>query len=176
VCNWRTQEECGKKRIKLVARRALTLGLKNELVSCLFVLLIGMLGHKNILRDREMGRMASPCNLGFSQNRVRAFSRSSAKIDHYGCINCAEWSENGDLLYTGSDDKYVKVWRLGSAMDGVKLAKSVLTKHRGNIFSVKPKPDDPSLIVSGAADGTVRSNFLESRYDGVTLLASDDFM
>lgn len=114
--------------------------------------------------------------LAFSSGRIRSFSRSPAVIDHDGCINTAAWSANGELLYTGSDDRLIKIWRVKSAYDGVQLQHTIETKHRGNIFTVEPKPDDPNTIVSGAADGTVKISYVDSHHNGTTLLSSEDFM
>ena len=68
---------------------------------------------------------------------------------HEGCVNCIQWSENGELLASGSDDVKVMVW---DPFGGKKL-QELTTGHEGNIFSVKFMPDTANnLIVSGAAD------------------------
>ena len=68
---------------------------------------------------------------------------------HEGCVNCIQWSENGELLASGSDDVRVIVW---DPFRGKKV-QEITTGHEGNIFSVKFMPDtNNNLIVSGAAD------------------------
>ena len=64
-------------------------------------------------------------------------------------MNCIQWSENGELLASGSDDVRVIVW---DPFRGKKV-QEITTGHEGNIFSVKFMPDtNNNLIVSGAAD------------------------
>lgn len=115
-------------------------------------------------------------HLGYSEDRLRWFDRTSAKIEHSGCINAAKWSQYGDLLYTGSDDRLVKIWRMTSTWNDVRLAHKIETKHRGNIFCVDPSPVQEDLIVTGAADGHIRTNYLHDPNAGVSILSSDDLM
>lgn len=71
---------------------------------------------------------------------------------HSGCVNCLEWTTNGRILASASDDCRVMLW------DPFKR-KNILdfhTPHRGNIFSVKFLPNtDNSVIATGAADGEI---------------------
>eukprot|EP01031_Cornospumella_fuschlensis_P041757 gene41757-50963_t len=131
------------------------------------------------LYRREIGKQNSSwnviSNLAFSKHKVRSLSLSPVWIQHSGCINTATWDNSGELLYTGSDDLTVKIWRL-AASDDVSLTHDVATKHRGNIFCVAPKPDDHEVIITGAADGTIRTSYLHSRHGGNTLHTSDDFI
>ncbi|GJQ74429.1 hypothetical protein Trydic_g21299 [Trypoxylus dichotomus] len=66
---------------------------------------------------------------------------------HNGCINCLEWSSNGKLLASGSDDVHVRIWDPFS----YKCLNVITTSHVGNIFSVKFLGDE-SLIATGAGD------------------------
>ncbi|KRT81712.1 WD40 domain-containing protein [Oryctes borbonicus] len=66
---------------------------------------------------------------------------------HNGCINCLEWSSNGKLLASGSDDVCVRIWDPFS----YKCLNVITTSHVGNIFSVKFLGDE-SLIATGAGD------------------------
>lgn len=71
---------------------------------------------------------------------------------HEGCVNCLEFSSNGSVLASGSDDLKIILW---DAYRNKKIT-SIQSHHRGNIFSVKflPKSND-SQIVSGAADNCI---------------------
>ncbi|XP_073845069.1 WD and tetratricopeptide repeats 1 [Musca autumnalis] len=72
---------------------------------------------------------------------------------HEGCVNCLEWSSDGRILASGSDDFQLILWNPFKQM---KL-RSIHTKHFGNMFSVKflPKSND-SLIATAAADKTIK--------------------
>lgn len=60
--------------------------------------------------------------------------------------------------------------------NGISLSQDVLTSHSSNIFCVAPKPDDPGIIVTGGADGTVRTSYLQTSQRGTTLHLSPDLM
>ena len=79
---------------------------------------------------------------------------------HEGCVNCIQWSENGELLASGSDDVKVIVW---DPFAGKKL-QEITTGHEGNIFSVKFMTDTANnLIVSGAADYKIQLHDMTAR-------------
>ena len=102
--------------------------------------------------------------------------KSKASIKHDGCINTAKWTESGEFLLTGSDDRTVKIWQVSSSVDHVLLKHTIQTHHRGNIFSLDISREDPNLIVSAAADGTVRTNYIDRPNAGTTLHTSDNMM
>ena len=61
-------------------------------------------------------------------------------IHHRGCINAACWSPNGRQLFTGSDDRLVKMWECKTAEKGWEELFCVSTGHTNNIFQVKLQP------------------------------------
>uniref|UniRef100_A0A182NSR3 WD and tetratricopeptide repeats protein 1 n=1 Tax=Anopheles dirus TaxID=7168 RepID=A0A182NSR3_9DIPT len=68
---------------------------------------------------------------------------------HSGCVNCLQWSDNGHILATASDDFHVMLWDPFRH----KQLHDLMTPHEGNIFSVKFLPKrSSSLIVTGAGD------------------------
>lgn len=71
---------------------------------------------------------------------------------HNGCVNCIEWSENGQLLASVSDDQHLMIW------DPFKHHRltDISTPHHNNIFSVKflPQSQD-SKVATGAGDSYV---------------------
>lgn len=73
-----------------------------------------------------------------------------AKLEgHTGCVNCLEWSTNGQILASGSDDNRLILWKPFYQ----KIALDLMTPHQGNIFSVKFLPNTgDSLIATAAAD------------------------
>lgn len=90
------------------------------------------------------------------RNRLKAAPQFIERLDvegklegHTGCVNCLEWSSNGRLLASGSDDGRVIIW------DPFKQKQilDVMTPHQGNIFSVKFLPNtSDTIIATGAAD------------------------
>uniref|UniRef100_A0A182P8N9 WD and tetratricopeptide repeats protein 1 n=1 Tax=Anopheles epiroticus TaxID=199890 RepID=A0A182P8N9_9DIPT len=68
---------------------------------------------------------------------------------HNGCVNCLQWSDNGQILASASDDYHVMLWDPFRH----KLLHDLMTPHEGNIFSVKflPKRGN-SMLVTGAGD------------------------
>ena len=77
---------------------------------------------------------------------------------HDGCVNCIQWSENGQFLASGSDDVRVIIW---DPFNGKKV-QSLTTGHTGNIFSVKFMPQtNNNLVVSGAADHKIQLHDME---------------
>jgi nuclear receptor interaction protein len=85
------------------------------------------------------------------------------EIGHEGCVNALAWSQSGHCLATGSDDRKVILWKLGSsdvnarsvqasrgagaetlrAYPNLDLAQAemIQTGHRANIFNVKWAPN-----------------------------------
>lgn len=71
---------------------------------------------------------------------------------HNGCVNCLEWTSNGRLLASASDDCHVIIWDPFKQ----KQVLDFLTPHHGNIFSVKFLPNSgDSMVATGAADGQI---------------------
>ncbi|XP_053680694.1 WD and tetratricopeptide repeats protein 1 [Anopheles nili] len=68
---------------------------------------------------------------------------------HNGCVNCLQWSDNGRILASASDDFHVMLWDPFRH----KLLHDLQTPHDGNIFSVKFLPNrGNSLLATGAGD------------------------
>ena len=73
---------------------------------------------------------------------------------HRGCVNCLQWSMDGHLLASGSDDCKVMIWQ---PFTKDKSVTEINTDHEGNIFSVKFMPyTNNNLVASGAADKKVQ--------------------
>jgi WD and tetratricopeptide repeat-containing protein 1 len=103
-----------------------------------------------ILRNREINNLNNKVkNLQTYDSFIDRLELHTKLEGHEGCVNCLEFSSNGNLLLSGSDDTQVFLWDPYRNKPIANFA----THHRGNIFSVKflPKSNDKQ-IVTGAAD------------------------
>ncbi|KAK8626605.1 hypothetical protein V6N13_134242 [Hibiscus sabdariffa] len=76
-------------------------------------------------------------------------NRSVLRIKHFDAVSCLSLNEEVGLLYSGSWDKTLKVWRLANS----KCLESI-DAHDDAINSVVTGFD--SLVFTGSADGTVK--------------------
>ncbi|KAK8486668.1 hypothetical protein V6N13_080705 [Hibiscus sabdariffa] len=84
--------------------------------------------------------------------------RSVLRIKHFDAVSCLSLNEENGLLYSGSWDKTMKVWRISNH----KCLESVDDAHDDAINSVVDGFDD--FVFTGSADGTVKAwkrEFLE---------------
>lgn len=103
-----------------------------------------------ILRNREISDQNNQIkNLQVWPDFLDRLDLNIKLSGHEGCVNCLEYSSNGSVLASGSDDLKIFLW---DAYRNKKIS-SVQSHHRGNIFSIKflPKSND-TQIVTGAAD------------------------
>lgn len=103
-----------------------------------------------ILRDRECNNSSLPFrNLQTFEPFVSRLELQAKLQGHEGCVNCLEFTTNGNILASASDDLCVYLWNPYTN----KPIANFHTPHRGNIFSVKflPKTNDHQLV-TGAAD------------------------
>lgn len=71
---------------------------------------------------------------------------------HNGCVNCLEWSEDGQRLASVSDDQHIMIW---DPFRHCRLT-DIQTPHHNNIFSVKFLPQSHNTkIATGAGDSYV---------------------
>ncbi|KAI4458640.1 wd repeat domain-containing family [Holotrichia oblita] len=86
-------------------------------------------------------------NFQFTRPLLKRLTLEHQLDGHSGCINCLEWTSNGKLLASGSDDIHVRIWDPFN----YKCLNVISTTHVGNIFSIKFLGDE-SLIATGAGD------------------------
>ncbi|KAA8893661.1 wd and tetratricopeptide repeat protein [Sphaerosporella brunnea] len=73
---------------------------------------------------------------------------------HDGCINALQWSRDGSLLASGSDDTRVNIYKANA---GFSLNTQIETGHTQNIFSLKFMPHSSDrTIITAAGDTQVR--------------------
>nr|XP_019044312.1 hypothetical protein I302_07596 [Kwoniella bestiolae CBS 10118]OCF23242.1 hypothetical protein I302_07596 [Kwoniella bestiolae CBS 10118] len=129
-------------------------------------------------------------NMWESLDRVQVLGERDG---HMGCVNALSWSDDGKTLLSGSDDKRICIWQpdphptsssSSRSPHPLKIADTISTGHRANIFSAKFLPNTSTpTIVSCAGDRDVRVFEVErlvrdsatgelkgERGDGVTIL------
>lgn len=76
---------------------------------------------------------------------------------HLGCVNTLNWSRDGLLLLSGSDDQCLIIHKYTPChpITRFKISNRFRTAHANNIFDAKFAPCDQDKIVSAAADGRV---------------------
>lgn len=55
-------------------------------------------------------------------------------IAHYGCVNAIEFSNGGDFLASGGDDKRILIWNVEKAIAGVEKPRVLDSEHTSNVF------------------------------------------
>lgn len=113
---------------------------------------------------------------GYSSEELKAFTRYNSKLRHGGCVNTVKWFNDGEILASGSDDRTIKLWSASNSLERIKLIHTIETKHRGNIFCIGSSPDNPNCVLSAAADGTLKSSYVDTKHAGTNIYTSDDIM
>ncbi|XP_041969396.1 DDB1- and CUL4-associated factor 5 [Aricia agestis] len=83
-------------------------------------------------------------------------------ICHFGCVNAIEFSNDGELLISGGDDKRVMVWQFGQAIFDYGKPEAMKTGHHSNIFCLGITSDNKK-IYSGGNDDMVIVHDLETK-------------
>ncbi|XP_055338801.1 WD and tetratricopeptide repeats protein 1-like [Paramacrobiotus metropolitanus] len=119
-------------------------GIRNS-VAVSFERQLGLLSHEQV-RIRQQ----------FTDDLVARLGLSGELRGHEGCVNCLEWSQDGSLLASGSDDCKIRIWK-PFLPHPRRSAHVINSGHLGNIFGVKFLPDGSDrMVLSCAADMTVR--------------------
>ncbi|XP_034174647.2 DDB1- and CUL4-associated factor 5 isoform X1 [Osmia lignaria lignaria] len=93
-------------------------------------------------------------------------------LSHYGCVNAIEFSNQGDLLVSGGDDRRVLLWKVEQAIQDVGKPVVMKAQHISNIFclgydSSKTKifsaGNDDQVIVHDLRTGDVVDSFLHEK-------------
>jgi WD repeat-containing protein 42A len=90
---------------------------------------------------------------------VRRLKVEKRLNSHQGCVNSLNFSPDGTLLTSGSDDLHIVLW---DWMKGTVVGKFE-SDHYSNIFQTKFMPRvNNSVIVSAARDGQVRRHVIST--------------
>ncbi|PJF19507.1 hypothetical protein PSACC_00678 [Paramicrosporidium saccamoebae] len=79
---------------------------------------------------------------------------------HTGCVNALDWSGDGQMLASGSDDRNLCLWSFPNRT----LRTTLPTGHTQNIFSVAYLPTTDDKIITVAGDALVK--FVQVKDDG----------
>lgn len=99
----------------------------------------------------------------FSERLANA--RSLYKKDlfaHYGCVNAIEFSNDGELLISGGDDRRVLLWSILNTIHGEGSPVSMRTNHLSNIFCLDFDSKN-SRIFSGGNDDQLLVHDIQTR-------------
>lgn len=99
-------------------------------------------------------REINSLDLGYNSTSHRL---SHVLKGHLGCVNTLNWSQDGSLLLSGSDDQCLLIHQYTPAnpLKRFELENRFQTAHINNIFDAKFAPGSQDKIVSVAADGRV---------------------
>eukprot|EP00010_Vexillifera_abyssalis_P000617 CAMPEP_0201561092 /NCGR_PEP_ID=MMETSP0173_2-20130828/78613_1 /ASSEMBLY_ACC=CAM_ASM_000268 /TAXON_ID=218659 /ORGANISM="Vexillifera sp., Strain DIVA3 564/2" /LENGTH=396 /DNA_ID=CAMNT_0047975569 /DNA_START=34 /DNA_END=1224 /DNA_ORIENTATION=- len=102
-------------------------------------------------------------NVAGQRSLVERLSLSHVFRAHQGCVNSVNWSADGELLVSGSDEGLIAVWNYqkqpyhNEEGNHSQLQFSFSSGHRANIFCTRFLPQTSSqYIISCSADNQIR--------------------
>ncbi|XP_054723193.1 DDB1- and CUL4-associated factor 5-like [Uloborus diversus] len=90
---------------------------------------IHYLNHQQYCGERSGGLRMIDNRLQFSKHLY-----SKNLYAHYGCVNAIEFSNDGEWLVSGGDDKRVLIWNVDKILSGKSNPKVMKGEHNSNIF------------------------------------------
>lgn len=86
-------------------------------------------------------------------------------LAHFGCVNALEFSDDGYLFVSGSDDMRVLLWPISEVLTSSKTPKPIImeAEHGSNIFCLAINPAN-SRIFSGGNDQRIIIHDLHTYY------------
>ncbi|KAJ8941914.1 hypothetical protein NQ318_013247 [Aromia moschata] len=73
-------------------------------------------------------------------------------LAHYGCVNAIEFSEEGELLVSGGDDRRILLWSVAGAIYDRGIPFAMHTTHSSNIFCVAFDRENKKIFSGGNDD------------------------
>ncbi|GAB1867633.1 WD repeat-containing protein 22 [Camponotus japonicus] len=83
-------------------------------------------------------------------------------LSHYGCVNAIEFSNQGDLLVSGGDDRRVLLWRVEQAIQGMGKPVVMKAQHASNIFCLGYDSSKTKIFSAGNDDQVIVHNLQTS--------------
>lgn len=94
----------------------------------------------NLLKQIVARQLQQRSSQAFQSNLFRErlrLAKNLYKFDliaHYGCVNAIEFSNGGDFLASGGDDKRILIWNVEKAIAGVEKPRVLDSEHTSNVF------------------------------------------
>ncbi|XP_033360392.1 DDB1- and CUL4-associated factor 5 [Bombus vosnesenskii] len=76
-------------------------------------------------------------------------------LSHYGCVNAIEFSNQGDLLVSGGDDRRVLLWKVEQAIQDVGKPTVMKVQHISNIFCLGYDNSKTKIFSAGNDDQVI---------------------
>ncbi|XP_018304933.1 DDB1- and CUL4-associated factor 5, partial [Mycetomoellerius zeteki] len=76
-------------------------------------------------------------------------------LSHYGCVNAIEFSNQGDLLVSGGDDRRVLLWRVEQAINNFGRPTVMKSQHISNIFCLGYDSSKTKIFSAGNDDQVI---------------------
>ncbi|XP_058445214.1 uncharacterized protein DDB_G0283357 [Malaya genurostris] len=120
-----------------------------------------VLGH---LVSRQLGDNVHQFRNNLFHQRLRIAKNLYKKdlVSHYGCVNAIEFSQEGELLVSGGDDRRVLLWHVDKSILEKESPASMQKQHLSNIFCLGIDSRN-ARIFSGGNDDVVIVHDVQTR-------------
>ncbi|XP_053684779.1 DDB1- and CUL4-associated factor 5 [Sabethes cyaneus] len=120
-----------------------------------------VLGH---LVSRQLGDNVQNFHNNLFHERLRIAKNLYKKdlVSHYGCVNAIEFSQEGELLVSGGDDRRVLLWHVDKSILEKESPVSMQKQHLSNIFCLGMDSRN-TRIFSGGNDDVVIVHDIQTR-------------
>lgn len=118
----------------------------------------------NQLVSRQLGDNVQNFRNNLFHERLRIAKNLYKKdlVGHYGCVNAIEFSQEGELLVSGGDDRRVLLWHVDKAILEKESPVSMQKQHLSNIFCLGLDSKN-TRIFSGGNDDVVIVHDIQTR-------------
>ncbi|XP_029711676.1 DDB1- and CUL4-associated factor 5 [Aedes albopictus] len=122
---------------------------------------VNVLGH---LVSRQLGDNVDNFRNNLFHERLRIARNLYKKdlVSHYGCVNAIEFSQEGELLVSGGDDRRVLLWHVDKAILDKEVPIAMNKQHLSNIFCLGLDSRN-HRIFSGGNDDVVIVHDIQTR-------------
>ncbi|XP_046689267.1 DDB1- and CUL4-associated factor 5-like [Homalodisca vitripennis] len=76
-------------------------------------------------------------------------------LAHFGCVNAIEFSNGGEFLASGGDDRRVLLWNVEEALDGASRPTAMRAQHISNIFCLVYDSKNTKIFSAGNDDQVI---------------------
>ncbi|XP_037046872.1 DDB1- and CUL4-associated factor 5 [Bradysia coprophila] len=104
--------------------------------------------------NRQMGQNVHNFRKTIFRERLNVAKTLYKKdlISHFGCVNAIEFSEEGEWLISGGDDRRVLLWHLEEAIAGKSEPRAMEKQHESNIFCLGFNSNNTRIFSGGNDD------------------------